>query len=188
MHTRPALPAFLIAVLILGVATVPVFGSEDSHAGHEHADEAAHPLGALHPALVHFPVALAMVAAFAVTMGFPFPGPFFRHAATFTIALAGVSSVPAFLVGLEAGAALGRMSASRQAALDLHQTAGTVTMALLLVAAITRLYLVSGERSPALRWIAAAIVLAGAGAASATGFLGGELTRGAGHLSSVLPW
>ena len=80
------------------------------------------------------------------------------------------------------------MSASRQAALDLHQTAGTITMILLLVAAAAHIYMIGGERHRSVRWIAAVLVIVGAGVVGATGYFGGELVRGPGHLASVLPW
>ena len=189
---RILIAALMASVLILGVAGTAVSAStaapEAGHSGHVHEGEDAHPLGVLHPMLVHFPVAFATLAAFAVTLGFAFPGAFFRHATTFSVVVAALSSIPAFIIGLQAGAGMGRMSASRQATMDLHQTAGTISLIVLLVGAAAHIYMISGERHRSIRWIAAILVMAGAGVVGATGYLGGELVRGPGHLSSILPW
>ncbi|MHC4469522.1 MAG: DUF2231 domain-containing protein [Planctomycetota bacterium] len=178
-----------VATLLLALSTGPVFAGEaGSHSVHEHDAVEERALGVLHPMLVHLPLALSMVAALAVILGIPFRGPFFRSAATYSIVLGAMSSIPAFLLGQEAGSAMGRMSESREATVSIHETWGRIAMLVLLGAAAIHLLSTWRSSSTPLRWLSRVSILGAAGILAHTGYLGGEVARGPGHLDALLPW
>ena len=151
-------------------------------------DAEDHPYGVLHFILVHFPVALSGVAAIAAIVGLVFGGSFFRHALTFCLILAALFAVPAFLTGGEAEEAKGEMTESLHEAVELHETLGTVSMYALIGVALLQLISVWRAESAPLRWLTFVAILAVAGLVAYTGYMGGEVHLGRGHLDAVMPW
>jgi uncharacterized membrane protein len=174
-----------LAALLLVPGGLALAGEGGAHADHEHED---HALGVLHPALVHFPLALSMVAALATFLGALRPGALFQSSETYSCVLAALSSVPAFLIGQEAEAAMGRMSASREAVVSTHETWGAIAMWALLGAAGVHLLARWRSDSTGLRWLSRGLIVATAGVLAFTGYRGGEVARGPGHLDALLPW
>lgn len=139
-------------------------------------------LGRLHPALVHFPVALVITAGVAEALYVARKERYFADAACFSLTAAAWVSLPAFMVGF-AAAAGETFAPELQRTLTLHRIVGVVTPALAVLAAgmahsarrtgqvweqmVYRVFLVLAVVS---------VVLAGA--------LGGQLVHGA----VALPW
>lgn len=137
--------------------------------------------------VVHFPLALSAVAALALLLSMVTSGPFFRYSATYCSVLAATASIPAYLLGLAAEDSMGRMSASREAAVSDHETWGLVAMIVLISAGTARLLSLWRSDSSSLRWAAGILILGSAAVLGYTGFLGGEVARGPGHLDALLP-
>ncbi len=146
-----------------------------------------HALGALHPIAVHFPIALVMVGAFAAALAALFKAAFFRHAATYTILLAAITVVPAWLLGDEARQMRGKMSDSLAATVDEHEDVATVAMYVVLAAGVLQALSALRPGSAPLRLLALLAVFAAAGAVGYAGYLGGEILR-PGHLRELLPF
>ena len=137
----------------------------------------------LHPAVVHFPVALAVVGALAELVYLLIRRPWVRWfgPVLLTVALAG-SGVAYF-----SGKAVGDKAENQgvpQAAVDKHETSclwalGTLGLATLLSWAVRT----SGRGL----WLSTLIALAAAGLTLYTGYLGGELVyrHGAGRMKAV---
>ena len=159
--------------------------ADDREAGEEADEKAEHAIGALHPALVHFPIALSMAAALAAILSFLFAKDFFRSAWTYLIVFAAVAAIPAFLVGEEAEDLMGRMSDAREEAVHHHEDWGETTLYVLLGVAAFHLLTRFWPDSKALTILALVGVLAAAALAGYTGYLGGEVAR-PGHLDALL--
>jgi uncharacterized membrane protein len=132
-------------------------------------------LGALHPGIVHFPIALLAVAALFETLQLlrkkaePAAG-------TPALAwLAAAAAVPATLFGFMLADAEG----SEGALIDRHQWLGVASTVVAVVAALAAIKAKSSLG--ALRVMRGALIL-GAGLVMATGYIGGELVFGENHL------
>jgi len=149
-----------------------------------------HPLGVLHPILVHFPVALTAVAAVAALLSLLFAKSFFRNAATYTIVLAALFVVPGTLTGEEAEDAKGVTSDALHERVEAHEETGSIAMYVVIAAAVLQglSHLKPLASGPWFKWVALLGILAAAGIAGYTGYLGGEVMRGPDHLKNVLPF
>jgi uncharacterized membrane protein len=132
-------------------------------------------LGALHPGIVHFPIALLAVAALFETLQLlrkktePAAG-------TPALAwLAAAAAVPATLFGFM----LADVEGSEGALIDRHQWLGVASTVVAVVAALAAIKAKSSLG--ALRVMRGALIL-GAGLVMATGYIGGELVFGENHL------
>jgi len=149
-----------------------------------------HAYGVLHPALVHFPVALTAVAALAALLSLLVAKAFFRQAATFTIVMAAVFVFPAMLTGEEAEEGLGVKTDALHERVEAHESAGALAPWIVIGAAVLQVLAVAGPFSRAgwFRVVGVAGLLAAAGFVGWTGYLGGEVMRGPDHLKNVLPF
>lgn len=148
-----------------------------------------HPLGALHPVLVHFPLALTLVAALTALLGLVVSKTFFRNMTTFLIALAALSVVPSFLTGEEAELARGAMTDSLIERVQAHGDLGLISMYVVIGAAVFQLLTYTRPLGkPAFRIVALVLILGAAAVAGYAGYLGGEVIRGPDHLKHVLPF
>lgn len=129
----------------------------------------------LHPAVVHFPIALTFVALLFELLAF-FPKlKSLSSASPLLLALAAVSSVVAVLSGEAAEDAAVIPAAARQL-VEQHEELGEKVMYALLVLAVLRLILFRLERfSPWVRLVFLALLLTVAVAVGYNGKLGGEL-------------
>lgn len=128
----------------------------------------------LHAMIVHFPVALVLVAFFTELVGWLLKKPFFLQVSFYIIALAALAAIVAYLTGDAAGD--GMDGGSLQKALESHEEAATFTLWLTILAAGAKIawYWVQKE----LRWLkvlAFALLFAAAGSVGYTGYLGGQL-------------
>lgn len=155
--------------------------------GHTHASADEHPLGVLHPVLVHFPVGLGLASAIGVFLLLLRPGPFLRAGVTFTITLAAVFAVPALLLGHEAADAMGRMAQARADTVELHESWGLIATLGLVAAALLNLLAARWKSSMVLRRASLMAILVSAGLTAYVGYLGGEVVRGPDHLSGLFP-
>jgi uncharacterized membrane protein/YHS domain-containing protein len=144
-----------------------------------------HPLGGLHPVLVHFPVALSLVAFLAQLVSLLLAGKFLRNFAALSIVIAAAFAVPSFLLGEEAEEAMGAMSASRHERVEDHAKWGEISMYVVGGAALLTLLCRILPDKPAARLLVLLALLAAAGAVGYAGYLGGEVVR-PGHLEHLL--
>jgi len=134
-------------------------------------------LGRLHPALVHFPVALALVALVAELLCIARRDGRYNDAARFMITAAAWISLPAAVTGFLRADAVS-LDAEEQALFAVHRVAGIVTPILIFLCA----GLAEGTRRSGQVWeqilYRLVLVLAAASAAIA-GHYGGEIVFGA---------
>jgi uncharacterized membrane protein len=132
-------------------------------------------LGALHPGVVHFPIALLAVGALFEILQIlrkkkePAPG---TQALAF---LAAAAAVPATLFGFM----LADYEGSEGKLIDLHQWLGVSST---IVAVIAALAAIKAKSSSAALGALRVALIVGAGLVLATGYIGGELVFGEGHL------
>lgn len=133
-------------------------------------------IGRLHPLLVHFPIALILLAAAAEM--------FAAVAVTSRWHVVAMACLRVGAIGAVGAAAAGWLMARMpgvdpSATLEWHRWFGTATAA---IAVLAVLVTAAGERSTATRWIDWMALLAAAVCVAATGHLGGMLVWGADFL------
>ena len=134
-------------------------------------------IGRLHPLLIHFPIALVLVAAAAEAVGLITGSARWRFLAWINVRGASLSALGAALVGWHLAATLGLEGSS---VLEWHRWAGTAAAGLATVAALITL---RWGTASATRTLIYRITLFGAAALmAATGHLGGVLVWGADFL------
>jgi uncharacterized membrane protein len=183
------LPPAVVADMISIEAWTAAGGWDPVKAESEPSPAEEHPLGVLHPVLVHFPLALTLVAALTALLGLVTAGSFFRNVTTFLLVLAALSIVPSFLTGEEAEEARGVMNDALQERVEDHETLGLISLYVVIGAAVVQL-LTYPKRLDRMgfRLFALILVLAAAGVAGYAGYLGGEVIRGPDHLKHLLPF
>ena len=133
-------------------------------------------IGRLHPLLVHFPIALILLAAAAEIFATVTDAPQWHVVAIASLRLGAAGAVGA----AAAGWLMARMpGVDPSATLEWHRWFGTVTAA---VAVMAVLVTAAGKRSTATRKIGWIALLAAAVCVAATGHLGGMLVWGADFL------
>jgi uncharacterized membrane protein/YHS domain-containing protein len=154
--------------------------------GEEREEGGEHPLGALHPMFVHFPIALTMMALLAALLGLVCCRGFFGNARTYTIVTAALMAIPTFLLGDQAEEAKGRMSKSLADRVHEHGEWGEIALWVLLgVAAVEVLHRLWPNVNW-LKWLSFAGIVGAAVVVGITGWHGAEVTHGAHHLDGVL--
>jgi uncharacterized membrane protein len=169
----------------------PSENTDHNHAGHRHdlsgdtnqgiTDSLVRWVGQLHLVSIHFPIALIIVAALAEILYWFWPELVFANTGRVTIVLAAVTVIPTALFGWAHSAGVTYAS-------DLydifwwHRFGGIGTVILTVLAAIVSELQWRREirytRPAYLLLLGCAVIFV-----SFTGFLGGELTFGVGHLS-----
>jgi uncharacterized membrane protein len=124
--------------------------------------------------IVHFPIALVLVAFLSELIGHIFKKQFFLQASVYLVVLAGLGALAAYLTGDAAGD--GMEGGSLQRALEDHEVSAILTLWLTIAAAGAKivLYFVKKE----MRWLkilAFTLLFAAAGSVARTGYLGGQL-------------
>jgi uncharacterized membrane protein len=133
-------------------------------------------IGRLHPLLVHFPIALILLAAAAETVAAVRDATLWHVVAIASLRVGAVSAV----VAASAGWLMARMpGVDPSATLEWHRWLGTMTAAIAVMAVCVT---TADERSTATRWIDWFALLAAAVCVAATGHLGGMLVWGADFL------
>ena len=128
----------------------------------------------LHAMIVHFPVALVLVAFFTEVLGLILKKKFYQQATFYILILAALGAIVAYLTGDAAGD--GMDGGSLLQAMEAHEEAATFTLWFTLAAAGAKiaLYVIKKE----MRWLkilAFVLLLAAAGSVAYTGYLGGQL-------------
>jgi uncharacterized membrane protein/YHS domain-containing protein len=163
--------------------SVPGANEAKAAAGDGEEEDEDHALGALHPVLVHFPVALTMAGLLAMLLSVV-SRQRFAGIAFYCVLLGAVLSVPTFLVGEDAEEGLGRLSEARHEMVEAHELWGTISMYVLLGTAVIHLIARLMPDSGKL-WLFSLLVLLGAAAVVGyTGYLGGEVAR-PGHFQAL---
>lgn len=129
----------------------------------------------LHPMIVHFPIALLIVGFLADAIGLIFKKDFFIKAGLYLLILGTLGVVAAYLSGNYAGAGVTEAGALKQA-LETHEEAATLTLWLMIGAALVRIAMVVLKKYVGVyRWVAFLIFFLGVLSIARTGFYGGEL-------------
>ena len=128
----------------------------------------------LHAMIVHFPIALVLVAFVSELIGLIFKKQFYFQASFYILLLAGLGAIAAFISGDAAGD--GMDGGSLQRALEAHEESATFTLWLIIAAAGAKiiLFLVKNKMSW-LKILAFTLLLVAAGSVARTGYLGGQL-------------
>jgi uncharacterized membrane protein len=133
-------------------------------------------IGRLHPLLVHFPIALILLAAAAEVFAVAMAARPWHVVAIACLRVGAISAV----VAAAAGWLMARMpGVDPSATLEWHRWLGTLTAATAVMAVMVT---TAGERPMATRWIQWMALLAAALCVAATGHLGGTLVWGADFL------
>ena len=135
--------------------------------------------GSFHPGIVHFPIGLLTAAALLEAWQIVRKKPGLSPATPALIIIAALAAPPASLFGF----LLAEYKGTEGSTLNLHKWLGLASalVALLAVAAVIKARTSAG----ALKLCRAAIFV-GTGFVSATGYLGGEMTFGPGHITKPL--
>ncbi len=129
--------------------------------------------GKLHPVVLHFPLAILVVAAAAECVRLRRDSPFLARAVTWLFAIgaiaAGLSALSGWML-----AAHEHIRSDQRSTLEWHRWLGIAT------AAVATLAWIVSARPTTGQWVAArrAVVLAAAALVVATGYFGGELVWG----------
>ena len=132
-------------------------------------------LNHLHPMIVHFPIALLFVGFLADAIGLISKKEFFTRAGFYLLILGTIGVVSAYMSGNFAGEGVSEAGALKQA-LETHEDAATLTLWLMVGAALVRIAMVVFKKYVGIyRWIGFAIFFLGVISIARTGFYGGEL-------------
>jgi uncharacterized membrane protein len=129
----------------------------------------------IHPMIVHFPIALLLVAFLSETVGLITKKEFFSTAGFYLLLLGATGVVAAYLSGQNAGAGITEVGALKLA-LETHEGAAELTLWLAAIAALVRIAAVFFKRYSGMYKTAAyALFLCAVLSIARTGFYGGEL-------------
>ena len=128
----------------------------------------------LHAMIVHFPVALVLVAFVSELAGIFLKKKFYQQVSLYILVLAALGAIAAFITGDIAGD--GMDGGSLQQALVVHKQAATLTLVFTIIAAGAKIILALMKKE--MRWLkilAFILLFAAAGSVARTGYLGGQL-------------
>lgn len=129
----------------------------------------------IHPMIVHFPIALIIVAFASELTGAVLHRDFFTKAALLLLILGTLGAIAAYLSGDQASHTVGDSGAIR-AALEMHEEAGEFTLwTVIIVALIRALFAFRRWMHGWRQWVAVILLAVCVGAVARTGYLGGEL-------------
>ena len=129
----------------------------------------------LHPMIVHFPIALLMVGFLADAIGLFAKKDFFTKAGFYLLILGTLGVIATYITGNLAGEGVTEAGALKQA-LEIHESAATLTLWLMVGAALIRIAMVVLKKYTGIfKWIAFAVFFIGVLSIARTGYYGGEL-------------
>jgi len=128
----------------------------------------------LHAMIVHFPVALVIVAFVSELASIILKRRFYQQVSLYLLILAAAGAIAAFISGDAAGN--GMDGGALKQALEAHEESAIVTLLLTIAAAGVKIW--SALYKKEMRWVqivAFVLLLAAAGSVARTGYLGGQL-------------
>lgn len=129
----------------------------------------------LHPMIVHFPIALLIIAFLADLAGITLKREFFSRMGLILMVLGTVGVVAAYLSGDFAADGLTEAGPLKLAVED-HEEAALLTLWIMVITTIVRLGMVAFRKYTGMaRWIPLVLFLAGVASVARTGYYGGEL-------------
>jgi len=128
----------------------------------------------LHAMIVHFPVALVLVAFFTEILGIIFKKKFYQEATFYILLLATIGASVAYITGNAAGD--GMDGGSLLQAMEAHEKAATFTLVFTIAAFVAKsaLYILK-KQILWLKILSFVLLMAAAGGVASTGYLGGQL-------------
>jgi uncharacterized membrane protein len=128
----------------------------------------------LHAMLVHFPIALLLVAFASEIVGLITKRQFFREVAIYLLFLGAAGTVASYWVGQNAGA--GMEEGSLAEAMELHEQAGTISLILVLLTTVAYGYAFWQKiSSKGFQIVCLILFCLSIAAIGRTGYLGGQL-------------
>lgn len=142
----------------------------------------------IHPMIVHFPIALIIVAFVSEIVGVILRRDFYVKAALLLLIVGALGAIAAYVTGDEASHTVGDSGAIR-AALEMHEEAGEFTLWTVIIAALIRaLFAFKHWMHGWRQWVAVILLAACVAAVGRTGYLGGELVfRYGGGVKALQP-
>ncbi|MDP4175328.1 MAG: hypothetical protein Q8933_15240 [Bacteroidota bacterium] len=129
----------------------------------------------IHPMIVHFPIALLFVGFLSDFISLFYKKEFFSKTGLYLLILGTLGVITAFYTGNLAGDGISETGALKQA-LETHEDAATLTLWIMLSAALLRIAFVWMKKySGAFKYLAFFVFLVGILSLARTGFYGGEL-------------
>ncbi len=129
----------------------------------------------IHPMVVHFPIALLIVAFIAEVVGAALKKEFFTNAALYLIVIGTLGVIAAYISGSYAGDGIVEGGALKQA-LDTHKEAAELTMWMSIAIAVVRVAVALAKRFKGyLQWVTIALFFVVVLSIARTGHYGGEL-------------
>jgi uncharacterized membrane protein len=141
-------------------------------------------IGKLHVLLLHFPVALIIVAALADALWLRWRKPLFREAGYYCILLGALAAIPTMITGSMLIDTL-KLTVSEAALGEIHETLGILTTSIVVLAAGVRL-LGRNKLTKTWAWMYGALMAGLLVLVSLTGHFGGMLAFGKDYLSGVI--
>lgn len=129
----------------------------------------------LHPMLVHFPIALLIVAVISDLAGLLLKREFFNRMGLLLLLLGTAGLIATYLSGRSAADGLTE-TGSLKMAIETHEEAAELTLWLMIATTVIRLGLIGFRKyTGMIRWIPLALFLVGVASLARTGYYGGEL-------------
>ncbi len=129
----------------------------------------------LHPMIVHFPIALLIIAFLADAVGLIFKRDFFSKVGLLLLVLGTAGIIAAYFSGSHAAEGLSEAGPLKMA-IETHEEAAVLAVWVIVATALLRIGLVVGKKyTGALRWVPLVLFLAGVLAVARTGYYGGDL-------------
>lgn len=129
----------------------------------------------LHPMIVHFPIALLIVGFLSDIVGLAIKREFFSQVGFLMLVLGTLGLITAYLSGQQAGDGITEAGALKQA-LETHEGSATLTLWVVIIAAIFRISLVLFKKyKGAFKMVSLTLFFLGVLALARTGYYGGEL-------------
>ena len=129
----------------------------------------------LHPMIVHFPIALLIVAFLADLGGLVLKKDFFNKVGLLLLVLGTAGVVAAYFSGHSAAEGLTEAGPLKMA-MENHEDAALVTLWIIVATMVVRLALVAFKKYQGMvRWVPLVLFLVGVASVARTGYYGGEL-------------
>ena len=129
----------------------------------------------IHPIIVHFPIALLFVGFLSDVIGLFWKKDFFSNAGFYLLILGTLGVIAAYISGEYAGDGVTEVGALGQA-LELHESAATLSLWLMVGTALIRIAAVVFKKyNGVIKALAFILFLAGVASIARTGYYGGEL-------------
>ena len=170
------------------LTNLPRYADDDYAHSHEHSEShhqgiarLVHYFGKFHPLVVHFPIALILVAALGELLFITTAKPYYAQATRFCLSIAALAAVVTVALGWAAGY-FENFTGQEAETLTLHRWLGTAGGTLIIIVALLSIA-AQQKKSPALRTAYRFGIFIAAGLIGVTGHYGAMLVFGWNHFA-----